>query len=158
MAPDFALRRRLRAYAVGAGVGVLVSLAVLVRVLRAHDWRLLQSLEIGWILLAMWIYLGLRYQVLWRNGSVVMRAVGRPETAISTDEIIGMGIDDGQRMRLLGFNLSADRIKITGKAPAGEVKAVFVSLGHFMTADILKLVHAIGVERPDLLFPRSWKG
>jgi len=154
--PNFGLRRRVRSYVIGASAGVIVSIGIALRILLAHDWRLLATLEIGWILIGVWIYLGITYQVLWWDGKVVMKALGRPDVAIAPDEIMQIGIDTADRMKLAGINTASPRIKILAKEPGGDTKSVYVSEGHFVTEDIRRLMQIISADRPDLTFPRRW--
>ena len=153
---SFTLRRRIRRYVIGVALAVVVSIGMVLRILLAHDWRLVASLEVGWIMIAVWVYLGARYQLLWSDGKIVMKAMGRPDTAIAPDEIIQIGIDTGQRMRIGGINISGERIKILAKEPDGEAKSVYVGLGHFVVEDVVRLMHIISADRPDLTFARQW--
>ena len=153
---NFILRRKIRPYVIGAAVAAVVSVGAVSWIVLAHDWRLLLSLEVGWIMIAVWIYVGMRYQLLWQDGAVVMKALGRPDVAIAPDEIIQIGMDTGPRMKLGGFNISAQRIKILAKEPEADTKSVYVSLGHFVAPDLLRLMQAIGAGRPDLIFVRQW--
>jgi len=153
---DFSLRRRIRGYVIGAVLAGLVTGAVALHILLTRDLRMLLSLEIVWAVIAVWIYLGMRYRVLWRNGKIVMTALGRPDTEIAPDEIIQIGLDTAQRMKLAGFDLSSARIKILAKEPAGDSQSIYVSFGHFVPADVLRLMRIISERRPDLAYPRGW--
>ena len=155
---DFALHRRSRNYIIGVALAFVASLVALWRILLVHDWRLVGSLEIGWIMIAVWIYLGMRYQVLWQNGRIVMKALGRPDTAIEPDTIIQVAIDTAERARIAGIGKHSERIKIVAKEPNAEPASVYISLGHFAAADVGRLMRVIAECRPDLAFPRKWEG
>ena len=153
---NFALRRRMRGYLTGIAVAAVVSVGMVFRIVTAHDWRLVASLEIAWIMIAVWVYIGLRYQVLWRDEMIVMKALGRPDVTIAPDEIIQMAIDTGERLKIAGIGAPSERIKILAKQPDDAPKAIYVSLGHFVADDVLLLMRIINAHRPDLAFPPQW--
>jgi len=153
---NFALHHNNQSYIYGAALALLVSIGMVGRIIIAHDWRLVASLEIGWIMIAVWIYVGVRYQVLWQDGAIVMKALGKQDTVIPPEKIMQVAFDTSERARIGGIGKAAQRIKIAGKDPAGETINIFVSLGHFLAPDVLRLMRIINDERPDLTFPREW--
>lgn len=120
--------------------------------LRTPQWGFILAPALIWALFAILIYVGMKYQVLWGETGVVMRASGGPERLIRYDEITEIRIERAQASEFLAQSRPFRRIVIQGRKRHPN-EYVDVSLRHFRPADIDELLTAIRTHRPDLAIP-----
>jgi hypothetical protein len=152
----FALKRSVDPY-VGFAVILfgVTGLTVFVS-LKTHSWAPLEAMPLGWLFFVVIVYIGTRYRILWRDGEVVQRASGGTDVSIRTDEITRIEQETSDVGTALGMRRPFRRITIYAEKSYGDGKFIDVSLKHFATDDVHKLMRAIQDRRPDLTLPKHW--
>jgi hypothetical protein len=120
--------------------------------LKTSQWGFLWGATVIWALFAGFIYIGMKYRVLWGETGVVMRASGGPQRLIRYDEITEIKIERAQVSEFPVQSRPFRRIVIHGRKRHPK-DYIDVSLRHFRPADIDELLAVIRSHRPDLAVP-----
>jgi hypothetical protein len=140
------LRRTITPY---RGQIVIYSVITILSLFVAHrspQWPFAWTLIVIWAGLAVSVYFGLRYSVLWDGTGVVMRA-SRVERHIRYDEITEIKVETAPAQ-----SRPFRRIVVHGDRRDPNA-FVDISLRHFRPSDIDELLAVIRTRRPDLLVP-----
>jgi len=96
-----------------------------------------------------------RYRIFWNDGEVKQISANKYVTTIRISEITHIGQERSDLGTRLALRRPADRIAIYASQGAAE-RHIDVSLRHFVTDDIRKLLRAIHDRRSDLTIPNGW--
>jgi hypothetical protein len=128
---------------------------MIVTAFEQHDWAPIGAAVFGWLLFIPIVYIGTRYQILWRDGALIQKASGMQDVLIRPNEITRIALETSDLQTLMSFRRPFRRIAIYARGADGS-KWVDVSLKHFAADDIRKLMRAIHERRPDLSMPKNW--
>ena len=148
------LRRTIRPYVGQIVILVAVTAFAVYESLASSDWGFMWAPAVFLPLYAIYfLYFGMKYRVLWNNGSVVMRARGGAERRIQFDEIASVKKEVSSAGDVLAQSRPFSRIAVyPNRDPDGFVD---ISLRHFKLEDVEELLAAIRKSRPDLCVPST---
>jgi len=136
----------------------LVTFCALFVSMKTHEWRLLLSVPVIWVLFLPLVYFGLKYKIYWTDSEVFQKASGGADIRIKYNEIERIESEVSKLGELLSASRPFRRIAIYAENSRGEGKFIDVSLKHFAADDVRKLVRMIHGRRPDLALPKHWMG
>jgi hypothetical protein len=152
-AESFALRRSGGPYIGLATILVGVTGLMIFASLETNDWAPIASMSVGWFFFGVVIYIGTRYRVFWRGGTVVRKASGMASVSIRIDEITRIVQETSDARTWRSFRRPFRRITIYADKRLDEGRSIDVSLKHFLADDVRRLMRAIRDQRPDLKLP-----
>jgi len=146
------LRRTITPYVgqilILAGVSVYVAYGAQ----KMSQWGLLWVPAVIWPLFAGYVFIAMKYRVLWDETGLVMRASGGAETCIRYDEISEIKAEMAQVSEFLSQSRPFRRIVVHGRRHIPNA-LIDISLRHFRLSDIDELLRTIRKHRPDLVVP-----
>lgn len=116
------------------------------------QWGPLLAMPIGFIALAIPIYIGTRYRVAFDDSGISRQASGLREHHIAYADITRIEIERATAAEMFSMSVPFRRVAIYGK-PGAAADKINVSLRHFAAADIEALLEAVRQHRPDLTIP-----
>lgn len=153
---SFALRRSAQPYTGLPVILCCVLIGMVVVAVKINDWGGIKIAVPGFIFfVAINVWFGMRYRIFLNDVEIIQKAVAGNLTKIKIDEITDIVQETSDLQTLATFSRPMRRIVIYAKHTDGG-KFIDVSLKHFMTADIRKLMGAIHQRRPDLTLPKQW--
>ena len=141
----FVLRQSLGPY---YGLLIILFAVVILQILisiKIGNWSPLLATGIMWIFFAVVIFIGTRYKILLKDGVVVQKSFAKQDVAIPVAEITDICQEISDVSALVRFRRPFRRITIYHRD-----KFIDVSLKHFLTEDVNKLLALIQEQRPDL--------
>src|SRR5208337_3879507 len=132
-----------------------------ISVLAVFAWAKTKDPNIFFVTLLVWLvtiatqYENTRYRIFWKDGVIKQVSMNKFVTTISCPEITLVVHERSDLQNRLRMQRPLDRIAIYAGQGAQE-RQIDVSLRHFTSDDIRKLMHAIHEQRPDLTIPRNW--
>jgi hypothetical protein len=124
-------------------------------------WEKSKDQSIFLVILLLWLvafatqYENTHYRIFWKDGVIRQVSVNKFVTTISCPEITRIVQERSDLQSRMRMQRPLDRIAIYAGQGAQE-KHIDVSLRHFTSDDIRKLMRAIHERRPDLSIPRNW--
>ena len=146
---DFALKRSIRPYLGELIIVGVITIGIIYIAIRTSTPALLEVVLVGFVLVLATHYADFRYRVFWRNGAVERIATNKSITTIKATDILRVVLETSDLTTMLTLSRPKRRITIYGK----DHERLDVSLKHFVTADIRRLMQEIHNERPDLSLP-----
>ena len=152
---EFALTRSIYPYRLSLIVCIGIS------VLGVFAWAKTRDPNIFLVTLLVWLvtiatqYENTRYRIFWKDGVITQVSVNKFLTTISCPEITRIVQERSDLQNRLRMQRPLDRIAIYAGQGTKE-RHIDVSLRHFVSDDIRRLMHAIHEQRPDLAIPRNW--
>jgi hypothetical protein len=123
--------------------------------LEKTQWGLLWAVGLVWALFALYvIFFGVKYRIFWDEDGLTMSASGGPNRSISFDEITEVRRETARADEFLSQARPLRRLVIVGSQHAPNAR-IDISLRHFRTPDIDRLIREIGERRPDLTLPKQ---
>jgi hypothetical protein len=151
----FALTRSFYPYSLYAIVCIGVSLLGIFDWYKLNDLSFLIASLFLWVIVIATQYGNTRYRILWNDGEIKQISVNNIVTIISCSDISRIAQEKSSVESRISVRRPADRIAIYA-GRGSEEKYIDVSLRHFTSDDIRKLMRAIHAKRPDLAIPRHW--
>jgi len=147
---NFALKRSMKPY-----IGELIIIGGVIILLtwtfiKTSSWSFIWVILIGFVLYVLEHYTDLRYRVFWKNGAVERIGTSNFVTRIIASDITKVTLEKSDLATMLSRTRPTRRITIYGK----NDQHLDVSLKHFVTEDIQKLMEEIHKLRPDLDIPK----
>jgi hypothetical protein len=150
------LSRRITPYVGWTTILFLATMFLLYVAEKKQEWALLWPVALFWILFTIYVLLfGLKYEILWNEKEVVMRASGGPKRHIGFDEISQVKTEIAHVSEFLSQSRPFQRIVVYGDKHNLN-KRIDISLRHFRHEDIEQLLATIGNHRPDLNLPNNF--
>jgi hypothetical protein len=132
-----------------------------ISVLSVFAWAKSKDPGIFLVILFLWLvsfatqYENTRYRIFWKDGVIKQISANKFVTTINCPEITRIVQERSDLQSRLRMQRPLDRIAIYAGQCAQE-RHIDVSLRHFTSDDIRKLMRAIHERRPDLMIPRNW--
>lgn len=149
---SFVLRRRL-----GPIIGIPVIfciplVALILGSLRTDDFSWIKIvLPVFVILYGGMLFFQLGYKISLKDNKIIQRASGGKITTIDIQEIEKVARETSDLSTLLSFKRASSRITVYEKE-----KNIDISLKHFKSEDIRKIMRIIHEQRPDIFIPKGW--
>jgi len=150
------LRRTIAPYMGQIIILVLVTFGVLFVCIKKHEWALLLPVSIVWLLFLILTCIGLKYKINWTDNEICQKASGGSKVCIQYSEITKVVSEISKPGDILAASRPFRRVAIYAEEPRGEGRFIDVSLKHFVTDDVRKLMCVIHDHRSDLVLPRNW--
>lgn len=154
---NLVLKKSIQPYIGFTVIFSFITILVIVTALRTEDWNIVYAMLLGWLVFYLpFVYIGLRYRIILRDGEIIQKAFRGKDVVINTTEITHIQRETSDLLTLLSFRRPLRRIAIYAQNPQHlqSGKFIDVSLKHFMPADIRKLMQEIHNRRPDLEMPK----
>jgi hypothetical protein len=152
---DFALRRTIRPYLGELLIDTVLSVLLLLTAIKTWNLSWIAALVMLWSFVIGAHYPDTRYRIFWINGRIKQIAANKDVTVIDPPSITKIAHETSDLLTLFSFRRPSQRIAIyTGQG--AEKRHIDVSLRHFATDDIRKLMQVIHGKRPDLTIPKAW--
>ena len=152
---EFALTRSVYPYSLYVIICTGLFLLGLFDLIRIKDPSpMYASLAVALFVIVM-MYPDTRYRIFWKDGVIRQVSVNKFVTTISCAKITCIAQERSDLQRRMRMQRPLDRIAIYAGQGAQE-KHIDVSLRHFTSDDIRKLMRAIHERLPDLTIPRHW--
>lgn len=152
---NFSLRRSPAPY---FGLGLILGGIALWLIAGAWSKRDMGTIESGLLLLVLFgvhVFIGTRYRVSVRDGTIVQKAFAKKTVTIPFSDIATLISDHSTVKEAAQMNRPFRRIVVASSASSGS-KTIDVSQKHFARADIQRLLAEIRAARPDLQLPKHW--
>ena len=117
--------------------------------IKVHSWKPLVAISIIWLWFAVVVFIGTRYRIFWKDGTIVQKAFGKSDVTIGVYEISDLRQETSNVGTLARFRRPFRRVTIYAEGP--ERKFIDVSLKHFLAEDVKRLMSIIEAHRPDLV-------
>lgn len=138
------------------GLPIIILPWLMFGAITSNDWKSILPIAIFFLFLFLIIaWFQLDYRIWWKDSTIFQKATGGGITAIKPDEIRQIQQEKSDAQTLFAMRRPARRITIYAETHEGP-KVIDVSLKHFNTRDIRKLMKMIHEQRPDLDMPEGW--
>jgi Ca2+/Na+ antiporter len=151
----FALRRSVQPYVTLGAIFSGVAIWALVLAYRKLDRGTAESAILLLAFYAAYVFLGMRYRISVRDNTITQQAFGKRNVSIGIRDVSSVATEVSDAQAFVQMNRPMRRIVITSVRD-GHATTIDVSIKHFLTADIRKLMQIIHLARPDLNVPNKW--
>jgi hypothetical protein len=152
---DFTLRRSIRPYLGGLLINTVLTVMLLFAAIKTWNISWVEALVLLWVFVIAVHYPDTRYRIFWINGRIKQTAANKDVTVIDPSSISRIAYETSDLLTFFSFRRPSQRIAVYAGHGAEE-RHIDVSIRHFVTDDIRKLMQIIHDKRPDLIIPKGW--
>jgi hypothetical protein len=147
---DFALKRSIRPYIGEMIIIGTITVGLIITAFKKSSWSPIEVGLAGLALVVISHITDFRYRVFWRNEEIESITTNNQMTTIRPPDISKVVLEYSDIATVLSMRRPSQRITIYSK----DNRLIDVSLKHFVTTDIKRLLQEIHNQRPDLTLPK----